>query len=298
MRPISFVLVGPGALGLTLAGAWVAAGHHCVGVYGRKPSRVARARRLLSVSARHSAGRVSVEDFRLLLIAVPDGSLAEVAQSWAPRVSWKGKIALHTSGALPASLLAPLRQRGASIGCMHPLTSLPVPVKGPDAFRGISFGLEGDRIACALASKLAHQVGGQVVWLREGEKSLYHLSACLASGYLLALLALAAEALEKHVGLRRREARGALLALASSTLLNARRLGIEKALTGPLVRGDRITLHRHLHALRRKSVDLRRLHAILARKTLEMSTRSGRLGGRDIQYIRLLLDERTHVAQK
>jgi len=274
MRRLSFFLVGPGAVGLTFASALVRAGHRCVGVEASSSSHLARSRRLLKVPTSRMSRR---SPFDLMILAIPDDRIGEVARAWAGRASWRGKFAFHTSGALSSTELKPLQKRGAFVASVHPLSSLPKPNAGKGALRGVSFGLEGNPRACRLAARLVGEMEGHVLLIPRSSKPAYHLSACLASGYLLTLLSIAAELMHQRAGIGREPSRRALLRLAAGSVENASRLGIANSLTGPLVRGDLVTLRRHLRLLQRSPHDLKALHDILATRMLEILQREGRI---------------------
>jgi len=276
VKRIRFLLVGPGKVGISLGAAWVRAGHRCVGVEGGKPGVRRRAGVLLGTGKSRGRARLAQPAFDLLLIAVPDGEVAAVARSWKERCAWEGRIALHTSGVLGASALDPLRRRGASAASLHPLLSFARPSLDRNAFRGIYFGVEGDPEAAGVARRLAREAGGRTLEVRAREKALYHLGACLSSGYLLGLIdAAAARASVRPADYIR--LRNALLTLSESTLRNARETGLERALTGPIARGDVTTIRAHLLALRGSPAEWRSLHRTLARHVLDLTLRSGRI---------------------
>src|SRR5680860_865920 len=64
-------------------------------------------------------------DVDLLIIATPDGAIAEVAASVVPQSS---TVVIHLSGASGSDLVQPHPRRGA----LHPLTSMPDAVVGAD----------------------------------------------------------------------------------------------------------------------------------------------------------------------
>src|SRR5687768_17323321 len=93
------------------------------------------------------AGRQGMADLAsggqdLLLIAVSDPALPEVAAILAQRP--QAAVALHTSGCLDASVLAPLREAGSAVGSLHPLKAFPRPLPAPAEARGVFFAVDGD----------------------------------------------------------------------------------------------------------------------------------------------------------
>jgi predicted short-subunit dehydrogenase-like oxidoreductase (DUF2520 family) len=211
-----------------------------------------------------------------------------VARSWEERVSWKGRSVLHTSGVLGSSVLEPLRLKGADVGCLHPLLSLPWANLARDAFKGTYFGIQGEAPARRVARRLARDAGGKVLEIREEGKALYHLAACVCSGYLLGLIDAAASRLASGAAPTARF-REALLGLAESTIRNARKAGLQASLTGPIPRGDMLTIQIHLSSLARLSPAWKNLHSFLARHTLQLAVRSGRISPALAARIRRLL---------
>ncbi|HEV7514783.1 MAG TPA: hypothetical protein VGR07_00645, partial [Thermoanaerobaculia bacterium] len=111
---LTFSLVGPGRVGSSLAGWAVALGARLESVVGR------------SAGTAGLAG-LATGGQDLLLLAVPDGALAQVAAELARRP--QARVVLHTSGSLPAAVLAPLRDPagrlsqeggGSAVGSLHP----------------------------------------------------------------------------------------------------------------------------------------------------------------------------------
>jgi predicted short-subunit dehydrogenase-like oxidoreductase (DUF2520 family) len=148
-------------------------------------------------------------------------------------------------------------------------------------FEGITFALEGDAAACILGAQIVRKLGGRPLRIPSRAKASYHLAACLASGYLLAYLVMASELVERSAGLRRGRSLPPLLQLAAATLRNARRIGVPRSLTGPVVRGDLVTLRLHANALRDAPPELGLIHSIVVHKLLEFIKAGG------IQEIRL-----------
>ncbi|HEY8141459.1 MAG TPA: DUF2520 domain-containing protein, partial [Kofleriaceae bacterium] len=108
--------------------------------------------------------------------------------------------------------------------------------------------------------------------LRGVEVAAYHAAAAIASNYLVVLLAAASELLTE-VGIAPEQASEALSALAEGTLANLRERGPDAALTGPIRRGDRATVERHLAALSTRP-DLAQLYRTLGRRAVALARRA------------------------
>lgn len=252
---LRFSLVGPGRVGKSVAGWAVAAGGELVAAAGRD-----------GLAGLGSAGQ------DLLLIAVPDGLLAEVAERLAARP--QAAVALHTSGSLDATVLAPLRAAGTAAGTLHPLKAFPRVLSAPEEARGVFFALDGDAAALELARRVVAAWGGVAGEVPAAARPLYHFAATLAAGGVATLLATAAD-LAARAGLPPEVTRGYLeLArgtVAAAIAAPARGPGSAAALaalTGPVARGDLATVQSHFQALRAAAPERLDLARELARETL------------------------------
>jgi predicted short-subunit dehydrogenase-like oxidoreductase (DUF2520 family) len=172
-------------------------------------------------------------DVDLVLLAVPDGAVADVAASIEPGPA----VVAHVAGSLGIEVLAPHARRGA----VHPLASLPDRTVGAARLASsITFSVSGDPLAASVVAEL----GGRVVELPDDARVAYHAAATIASNHLVGLLGQVAR-VAASAGLPL----DAYLPLVSQTLDNVTVLGPAAALTGPAARGDEATLARHRAAL-------------------------------------------------
>lgn len=254
---LTFSVAGPGRVGTSLT-AWLESlGARRIGTAGRQ-----------------GMADLSSEGQDLLLIAVSDPALPEVAELLARRP--QAAVALHTSGCLDASVLAPLREAGSAVGSLHPLKAFPRPLPEPSEARGVFFAVDGDPAAREMAHRLAAAWGGVSAEVAPESRALYHFAATLAAGGAITLLALA-EDLARRLGLPEAAVRG-YLELCRGAVARAIETGDPAAvMTGPTARGDRETVTRHLEALRTLAPDKLPLAVHLARETLRQKERLGEL---------------------
>jgi predicted short-subunit dehydrogenase-like oxidoreductase (DUF2520 family) len=183
-----------------------------------------------------------------VLIAVPDraigGVAAELARLGGDR--WRGKVVLHTSGALDSSVLLLLAGLGAATGSIHPMQTFGS--RGPAKLAGCVFGIEGSPAALKVARKMSRQIGGIAVRLAGKNKGAYHAAGSFACSHVLTLIEAATRMLMAQ-GFTRQQATAALLPLTRQTLDNLERMGPRAAWTGPMSRGDFSTLQHHADAL-------------------------------------------------
>ncbi len=199
----------------------------------------------------------------VILLATPDTLLEGISASLA-RIGGKdcrGKVVLHTSGALDRSVLAPLAKCGASTGSLHPMqtfTGRAVP-----KLAGVTFAVEGDGRARRAAQQIARHLGGVPVTIDGPSKPAYHAAGALAAGHALALMEAATRILVE-AGFARRRAIGVLLPLTRQMLDNFEKVGPRAAWTGPIARGDFTTVSKHARVLRRHPREFQEAYAALA----------------------------------
>lgn len=230
---------------------------------------------LFSGDPRPADYRVTIEDppadADAILIAVPDGAIAEVAARLAS-VHLPSRIpVLHASGSRSLDILDPLAQRGHPVGSVHPLAAIADPVEGADRLSGATWGVEGDGASAELAERIVAACGGRALHVAPGGKAAYHAAAVFASNYAVALLSVAERLLEQ-AGVDAPDARPALAALAAGAVENVAARGPVEALTGPVVRGDVETVALHLARL---SADERALYCLLGREALRLARKAG-----------------------
>jgi predicted short-subunit dehydrogenase-like oxidoreductase (DUF2520 family) len=212
----------------------------------------------------------------VILIAVPDDAVSGVATELARigEEELRGKVVLHTSGALPSSVLAPLAEHGARTGVMHPMQTFGTRARPPLA--GVLFGIEGHPSALRMIRRMVRSLGGETWRIDPARKALYHCAGTFAAAHLLASFEAGAQLL-CATGMKRRAASRALLQLARQVLQNYELLGPLAAWTGPLSRGDLVTIALHRQALQGEPAETRRAYdamTCLAARLLSRSPQS------------------------
>lgn len=272
------VIVGAGRLARALK--------PLLATHGYRPRTVAarRAGRTAAAPAR------SVGDAELILLAVPDRAIAEVAGRLAKGIEsdWSGRVVLHHAGSLGTEPLAALARKGASVGVLHPLQCFGGGRGSGEFVAGSRARIEGDRRARSVATRLARDLGLVALRFRqpldaEG-RAAYHAAGALVANDLVALVSLALELLES-AGLGRRSAMLALGPLVRGTMGQLERSGPVGALTGPVPRGDHETLRGHLARLARISKEDAEIHRLLSRRLARVAAEHGALDAASLRRL-------------
>jgi predicted short-subunit dehydrogenase-like oxidoreductase (DUF2520 family) len=216
--PHRLAVVGAGRLGTALAEALAAAGHAVDGPLGR------------GTTAEHAG---------VVILAVPDNQIASAARLVAP-----GRLVGHCSGATTLEPLAPHEAFS-----LHPLMT--VTAEGA-RFAGAAAAVAGttERARCT-AADLATSLGMSPVEVADEHRAAYHAAASMASNFLITLEA-AAERLARTAGVEREH----LVPLVRASVENWASLGPERALTGPVARGDDETVARQRAEVAERAPDL------------------------------------------
>ncbi len=179
----------------------------------------------------------------------------------------------HMSGAHASHVLTEAAQQGAAIFSLHPLQAFAEEEKALTDLPSTYLSLEGDDQRLVAVEEILAKIGNRYFKIAAEHKSLYHLSACVLSNYLVTLMDSGLEAL-KMSGIDSREGFRAMRPLIEGTIANIARMGTDKALTGPIARGDATTIGQHLDALDAHGLeDLKQDYIFWGLKTLELATR-------------------------
>jgi predicted short-subunit dehydrogenase-like oxidoreductase (DUF2520 family) len=216
--------------------------------------------------------RSPVGGIRTLLIAVADDALAEVAEALAEAYPSGDGVALHTSGAYGAEILAPLAAKGFDCGTLHPLQTISDGNSG--VLRGIAFAISGSDKAIAVAEQTVAALDGIALRIRPEHRATYHAAAVMASNYITALIHAAGQLLHL-AGVTGVESRRALGPLIRQSVENALQQEPAQALTGPIRRGDAGTVAAHLAALKSAPETLQKLYRACGMYTLDVAREGG-----------------------
>lgn len=261
----SVAICGAGNLGRVLAQALTRAGWRVSEVIHQKNSRSAAKAGALAAQVHARAYPLGSQPLEadILLLTVPDDALPDVAHRLAQQAGWKGKAVLHTSGALPASVLAELKARGASIGSFHPMNTFVA--RSKPSIKGVPVAIEGGKRAQAAAFAMCEALGAQPFAIAAADKPLYHAMGAFSSPLLVALLEVAERA-GRQAGLR--HPRSVITHILKATIENYLARGPQESFSGPIRRGDLRTIASHLASLK-KVGNAREVYRVLALNAAE-----------------------------
>lgn len=269
-------VVSAGRVGSVLGAALARAGHTVVAASGLSNDSVLRAQRLLPEVALLPPDEVAARA-DLVLLALPDDALEGTVRGLVATESLRpGQIVVHTSGAHGVDVLAPAAGLGALCLALHPamtFTGRPEDLERlADACIGVT-APAGDEAAFNVGEALAVEMGAEPVRIPESARPLYHAALTHGANHLITLVADAAELL-RGAGIA--DAERLLAPLLSAALDNVLRHG-DRALTGPVARGDAGTVRTHLKVLAEEAPEVLGGYTALAARTAARARKSGLL---------------------
>lgn len=279
-------VLGTGRLGSVLAEALHRAGWPVVALWNRSPHPARRLRRRLGAGRAYREASRAAASAQAVFLTVSDDAVSPLAEVLAAG-RMEGKIVFHTSGVFAAAALSPLDRVGARTGALHPLQTFADPTSGLKRLPGTCWAADGHAEALALARQVVRSLEGRLLAVPAEGRVLYHAAAVVASNYLVALAEVACRLMAAS-GVPEGEALGALLPLMEGTLSNLRGQAPAHALTGPVARGDAVTVARHLKAMEPGMPGEARLYRALGRRCVGLAEQRG-LDPRRVRALRKAL---------
>jgi predicted short-subunit dehydrogenase-like oxidoreductase (DUF2520 family) len=283
-------VVSAGRVGSVVGAAWAAAGHHVVATSGVSRDSVRRAAALLPDVPLLPPDEV-VAGCALALLAVPDDVLPGLVKGLAAAGSFRpGQIVVHTSGAHGIAVLAPAVEHGVLPLALHPVMTFTGRTEDVARMAGASVGVTaaaGDEAAWSVGEALVVEMTADPVRVPEEVRPLYHAALAHGANHLVTLVRDCVETLER-AGIH--PAERLVAPLLSAALDNALRHG-DRALTGPVARGDTGTVRTHLRELAAVDPDLAETYRVLAVRTAHRAADSGLLSEHAAKDVLATLEE-------
>lgn len=273
-------IVGSGRVGAVLGAALRRTGHEVVAVSARTDLSRVRAEALLPGVPIVAPADVP-RGVDLVLLAVPDDVLPSVVRDLAGVIEPE-QIVMHASGRHGLGVFDPLAT--PLVIAAHPVMTFTGTSLDLARLEDCPFGVTAHDAAYPIAAALVVEMGGEPIRVDEHARTTYHAALAHGANHLVTLVAQTLDLLaEAGVQDPARMARP----LLSAALDNSLREG-DAALTGPVARGDVLTVAAHLNSL--QDPVMRLAYSTMARVTLQRAVASGMLSAAAAAPIEDLLD--------
>ena len=256
--------IGAGRVGCSLGRYFIHNGFLISGYYSRSYESACLAAELTETKPYENLMEL-VSDCDVIFVTVNDGAIVDVGRQLAA-YNLKDKILCHCSGAMSSAVFEDLEGVGG-IGSLHPLMAIS---SKEQALGQAFFTIEGNDIGIKVLRDILTKCKNPYQTIDSGNKTKYHLAAATASNLVVGLLDMSVNLLTE-CGFTEEAAREALSPLVIGNVKGVMEMGADKALTGPVSRGDAGTVKKHLDELEGEDRDIYRL---LSKRLMKLSVYS------------------------
>lgn len=258
-------VVGTGRAGAAIGAALRRAGHEVVAASGVSELSRVRAEALLPGVPMRSVPEV-VASADLVVLAVPDDVLADLVTGLAATDTFKtGQFVVHLSGRHGTGVLEPVVGCGGLPLALHPVMTFTGTSVDLVRLDGCPFGVTSPDVLRPVAEALVVEMGGDPVWVEEENRALYHAAIAHGANHLISLVAQTLDLLSlAGVDDPARLVSPLLHASLDNALANG-----DRALTGPVARGDAGTVAQHVRELGLVSREAQNAYVAMARLTAD-----------------------------
>jgi len=283
----SIGIIGTGKVGTAVGVRLAEQGFPVVGAMDILPEEATRFVESVPGCMVYCTAQALADAMDLIFITTPDDVIGEVAAA----VKWRpGKTVIHCSGANSTAVLAPARDRGCYVGCLHPYNSFASIQQSLENLPGSTFTIEAEEPVLSELKTFVDSLDGKWMQLREHDKALYHAAGCIACNYFYTLVHLAAD-LWNQFDICQDDAVEACMPILKGTLNNIEHIGFPMCLTGPIAGGDLSTIRKHLEVLANRQPRLVLLYKTLGLETIPIGLAKGTLSPDKAQELRALLSD-------
>jgi predicted short-subunit dehydrogenase-like oxidoreductase (DUF2520 family) len=214
-----------------------------IGCYDIDKTNEKRTKRVLNITSRYTLEQLCTKS-NALFFATPDDRILDAYNAAKKFIRHKTLVG-HFSGLLTSTVFP--FSKYTCRASIHPFATFPY-ISVPPLRKKYPLFTEGDAQALRKVRAIFTEKHFTIHSIRKKNKVLYHLIAVFASNFLIGLMS-AAQSTSKRIGWEEKDFNDLVIPIMKETIMNARALGISKALTGPLARGDISTIKKHLKTL-------------------------------------------------
>jgi predicted short-subunit dehydrogenase-like oxidoreductase (DUF2520 family) len=232
---MDIVIIGSGNVAAVLGRKFKAAGHNILQVVSRNSKAASELAYEWNTVSTNYKSPIN-HQAEVYLVAVSDDAIDDITAG----IRLPGKIVAHTAASVPKEIL---KNVSSHYGVFYPLQSLR---KEMNVLPDVPVFFDGsDAKTKKVLEELANSISaGKVMEAGNDARLKLHVAAVVVSNFVTHLYSLAEDYCRKE-GLDFKQ----LQPLIEETALRLRDTSPEKALTGPAIRHDSETIHKHLELL-------------------------------------------------
>lgn len=260
-------IIGAGKVGCSIGKYLVSRGITLTGYSSKTQESVDIAATFTNTKA-YDTDKELAEESDLIFIATPDDRIVDVWKELT-NYSIQGKILCHFSGSLSSVVFSNREDKGVYACSLHPMYAFSDKFTSYKKLNQVMFTAEGDEEALSAVCSVFRGFGNDVAIISSEKKVRYHAAASMISNMMIGLY-------EKSIqmfidcGFEREKARKLVEPLVAGNVANLLTNDSKEALTGPIERGDKVTIEKHLQQL---NLEEKELYQILGRELLSIAKR-------------------------
>lgn len=221
-------------------------GGNVCGFYSRTASSAMEAAQLCNTTFYEDLDSL-IEVSDTLFITTTDGAIEEIWDCIAAK-NVRGKVICHFSGSLSSDIFSSKERSGVYACTLHPIYAFSNKITAYQNLTEAIFTVEGDDTALEKMQELFDLIPNRIVKIPTEAKTKYHVAASVASNQVTGLVWMAVQLL-MEAGIEEMTAYEMLEPLVKNCVKSIFSNGCKEALTGPIERGDAITVKKHLEVL-------------------------------------------------
>lgn len=253
---IKFGFIGAGKVGFSL-GKYLKENNIDISGYYSKSQHSAREAAIFTKTKQYNNLENLIKDSDTIFITTPD---SEISVIWSEinKLSIKDKLICHCSGSISSEIFSNINNHGAYGYSIHPMFAISDKYNSYKNLSQAFITIEGHKKHIEFLKQLFFQLGNEVAIISKENKALYHAASVTVSNLVLGLINNGINYLEE-CGFTHDMAIKALYPLIEFNLKNIREKGAINSLTGPVERGDLLTVINHLSVLKKEDKELYKL---------------------------------------
>ncbi|WP_432663448.1 Rossmann-like and DUF2520 domain-containing protein [Wukongibacter baidiensis] len=262
--------IGAGKVGTAFGKYLVDKGFEVEGYYSRSQKSSEKAAAFTNSRAYYEASELT-RKLDIIFITTNDDEIERVCDNLVQDDLLKrGQVVIHMSGAASSKILDSAKRTGCFTYSVHPLQAFADIEKAVQDLPNTVFSIEGDEEKIDVVEKILKTTGNGFFNISSEQKTIYHATACVLSNYFVTLMDYGLSLFEA-IGIDGKEGYKAMYPLIEGTMKNIHELGTEKALTGPIARGDVNTIEKHVESIGNMTQDKLDFYKLMGDMTLSLA---------------------------
>jgi len=246
-------------------------------------------------SERTQLSRNKLENADIIFICTQDDKIKfAVKKILSSRAVLNKKIIAHTSGSLTSDELSSLKSKKAYTASFHPVQTFEAKAhRNENRFKGIYIAIEGSEAAKKTLAGLCKKINSKPFFINKEFKIAHHICCVLSSGLIVSNIGFIRDIYRQKNGFKKLNFFGIYKPLIVQTLRNIESQGIEKSLTGPIIRDDIKTVQKHIRELKNLPPEILNYYSFLTLKSIKIAHDSGSIHLKEAKNLRKLFNKKS-----